>query len=380
MDKRTCAQVNLGAIRSNLRQVRWWIGAGPKIMAVVKANAYGHGIETVSRALADAGADYLAVANTEEARRIREFGVSRPILVFGNPDPLCIRDYFTLDLEVSVSDYETARFVSDEAIRAGRKPDVHLKIDTGMGRYGLMQRDVERELPKIAALPGIRLKALWSHFPNADDASPDFTISQIKRFQDCLDISDRLKVEVELKHVANSAATLYYPDAHFDMVRPGLLLYGYAPQGLINAPIILTPALSLISHVSMVKRIAAGTPVSYGSSWKSSAETDLAVVPIGYADGVTRAVSNRLKVVINGKRYPQVGNVTMDNIMVNLGLNHDVKKMDEVVIFGEQMVTAADVARWSNTIPWEVLCGITGRVPRVYTDKEPAIVQPVLEK
>ncbi|MCA0446542.1 MAG: alanine racemase [Bacteroidetes bacterium] len=366
MDIRTCAEISLDAIRFNFESVRNWVPSKTKIMSVVKANAYGHGIEVISKKLVESGTDYLAVANTDEARKIRKEGINCPILVFGNPDPMCVDDYFDFDLDASVSDVETAIFLNSAAQHRGKQIDVHLKVDTGMGRYGLHYHLFQKALPEIAALKSIHLKSIWSHFPNADDTAREFTLNQLSEFNRCLEFAGSIKVDVEMKHIANSAATLYYPEAHFDMVRPGLLLYGYSPEGPEKSPITLKPAMSLVSHVSLIKPVTKGTTVSYGSRWIATQNTELAVIPIGYADGVTRANSNRMKVLIGGNPYQQVGNVTMDNIVVNLGKDHSVKKFDEVTIFGNDQITASTVAGWTNTITWEVLCGITGRVPRVY--------------
>jgi len=366
VDIRTCAEISLTAVRNNFKSVRNWVPARTKIMSVVKANAYGHGIEVISKTLVESGTDYLAVANTDEARKIRKEGISVPVLVFGNPDPMCVDDYFDLGLDASVSDVETAAFLDRAARLRGRKIDVHLKVDTGMGRYGLHFHLFREALPEIASCKNINLKSIWSHFPNADDRDRTFTRNQLEEFNRCVEFAEKSGFSFELKHIANSAATLYYPEAHLDMVRPGLLLYGYSPDGPDVSPLNLTPAMSLVSHVSLIKPVSKGTTVSYGSRWVADEDTELAVIPIGYADGVTRANSNRMKVSIGGNLYPQVGTVTMDNLIINLGRFHSVRKLDEVVIFGNDAVTAADVASWTGTIPWEVLCGITGRVPRVY--------------
>ncbi len=334
-------------------------------MSVVKANAYGHGMEEVAKSLISAGSDYLAVANTGEAKRLRDYGIHIPILVFGNPDSFCIQDYFSFDLEASISDYETAQFLSSTAVQRGKKISVHFKIDTGMGRYGKDHRTFLNELQNSAKLPGIEIKAIWSHLPNADSSSPEYTRNQLSVFSDCILQSEKTGIQVEMKHIANSAGILFYPDTHLDMVRPGLLLYGYLPDGWIPSPIKPIPAMSLISNVSLIKKIQSGMTVSYGSKWVSESETEIAVIPIGYADGVLRILSNSMKVEIKGKLYPQIGTVTMDNIMVDLGKNHNVKTLDRVTLFGNSQVTADEWAKLAGTISWEILCSVTNRVPRI---------------
>jgi len=364
LEHRTYEEINLSAIQQNYHAVKSLVGK-TKIMSVVKANAYGHGMEEVAKSLISAGSDYLAVANTAEAKRIRDFGIHIPILVFGNPDLFCIQDYFSFDLEASVSDFETANFLSSVAIQRGKKISVHFKIDTGMGRYGIDYQTFSTELLKTAKLPGIEIKALWSHLPNADSNSPDFTRNQLSIFQDCILQAEKSGIQVELKHIANSAGILFHPDSHFDMVRPGLILYGYLPEGWKPSPLKLTPAMSLISNVSLIKKIKKGTTVSYGSTWVADNDTEIAVVPIGYADGVLRILSNKMKVEINGKLYSQTGTVTMDNIMIDLGKNHNVKTLDRVTLFGNSLVTADDWANIAGTISWEILCSVTNRVPRI---------------
>lgn len=364
LEHRTFAEINLSAIQQNYRAVKSLIGK-TKVMSVVKANAYGHGMEEVAKSLISAGSDYLAVANTGEAKRLRDCGIHIPILVFGNPDLFCIQDYFSFDLEASVSDYETAEFLSSAAIQRGKKISVHFKIDTGMGRYGNDYKTFLSELVESVKLPGIVIKALWSHLPNADSSSPGYTHKQISIFRDCIFQTEKAGIQIELKHLSNSAGILFHPDSHLDMVRPGLLLYGYLPDGWKPSPLKLTPAMSLISNVSLIKKIKKGTTVSYGSTWVADEDTEIAVVPIGYADGVLRILSNRMQVEIDGKLYQQIGNVTMDNIMVNLGKNHDVKTLDRVTLFGNSKITADEWAKLAGTISWEILCSVTNRVPRI---------------
>lgn len=361
---RTYAEIDLTMIDLNFQAIKKLVGK-TKIMSVVKANGYGHGTENAAETLSNSGTDYFGVANTLEAKKIRNAGSHKPILVFGNPDKYCMEDYFSFDLEAAVSDFETAEFVSFAAKRRNKKIQVHFKIDTGMGRYGLNYLSFLPELIKTAKLPNIEIKSLWSHFPNADSADQSFTKHQIEIFSDCIVAAEKQGIFVELKHISNSAGILNYPEANFDLVRPGLLLYGYVPSGWKPSPINLTPAMSLISTVSLIKKIPDHSPVSYGSSWKAEQETEIAVIPIGYADGVSRILSNKMQVEINGNLFPQVGNVTMDNIMVNLGKNHGVHTLDKVTLFGNSKITAEDWANMANTISWEILCSVTNRVPRV---------------
>lgn len=364
MEHRTYAEINLTSIQDNYKAVKSLVGK-TKIMSVVKANAYGHGAEAVAQTLENSGTDYFAVANTTEAKRLRHAGIHSPILVFGNPDKYCIHDYFSYDLDASVSDIETAEFVSSVALKRGRKIPIHFKIDTGMGRYGLNYRSFLTELIQTSRLPGMQVKALWSHFPNADSTDKTFTTKQIEIFNECARSAEKAGMQVEFKHISNSAGILNFPEANFDFVRPGLLLYGYLPGGWKKPTIDLTPAMSLVSTVSLIKKVPAQSTISYGSTWKSENETEIAVIPIGYADGVLRILSNKMQVEINGTLFKQIGNVTMDNLMVKLGTNHCVKQSDRVTLFGPSKISANDWAELAGTISWEILCSVTNRVPRV---------------
>lgn len=359
---RTFAEINLEAVKHNFQQIQS-LNLSQKVMAVVKANAYGHGMVEVAQILAEAGCDYLAVATTLEGRQLRESGVSLPILVFGNPDLLCVHDYFDFNLDASISDIETAQFLHDYAGIQHKKIKIHIKVDTGMGRYGFDDTKSSEILTQIALFKNLEIQSLWSHFGSADAESPVFTRLQINRFLQVKNLAQKLKLDIPDFHMANSAGILRFPDSHLTMIRPGILLYGYAP---FKTSLNLLPVMTLKSHVSLIKKVEKGTPISYFGTWIADVDSHIALVPIGYADGVLRSLSNKMSVVINGKLYPQVGNVTMDHIMVNIGSTTDVKNLDEVCLFGHTHINAHHWAGWAKTITWEILCSVTNRVPRTF--------------
>ncbi len=359
---KTFAEINLDALSHNLDIVREKTG-NKAILAVVKADAYGHGAVKVSNHLIERGVSKLGVAFTHEAIALRESGTTAPILVFFDRDN--IDECFKYDLTPVIFDMKTAEKLSSEAYRRNRKIAVHVKVDTGMGRIGFDPDSARSAIPEIASLRNLKIEGLMSHFSEADLQDKDFAEQQIKIF---LSVANDLKsknISLEYLHMANSAAVLTLPQAHFDMVRPGIMLYGY---GCCESDR-LKPVLSLKSSIVLLKKVPAGTPISYGRTFTTKRKSMIATIPVGYADGYNRKLSNQGEVLINGKRAPVAGRVCMDTIMVDVTDIPDVTYKSEVVLIGRQgkeQITADDIAGKIGTIPYEVLTSIGQRVKRVY--------------
>ncbi|MBW3602120.1 MAG: alanine racemase, partial [Actinobacteria bacterium] len=329
---------------------------------------YGHGMAPAARAALRGGADWLAVALVEEGRGLRDAGVTAPVLVLTEPPSGAVPAMLDADLVPTV--YTPAFTGALDA--AGRERDrpvaVHLLLDTGMRRAGAPQADWEDALRRVRDAPGLRLQGLWSHLAVADEPGHPFTDHQAAEFRRGLDLARSLGVTPQIAHLCNSAGTLDRHGDHHDLVRPGLAIYGLEPAPGIAAPTALRPAMSWYSQLSLVKRLAAGEAVSYGLRWAPDRETTLGTVPAGYADGVSRLLSNVGRVLVRGRRVPIVGSVTMDQFLVDAG-DSGAGVGDEVCLIGAQggqRVTADDWARWLDTINYEVVSTVGRRVPRVY--------------
>ncbi|MBN2058577.1 MAG: alanine racemase [Candidatus Saganbacteria bacterium] len=361
----TYAEIDLNAIKHNIGQIRKLLAPATRYMAVVKANAYGHGAVAVSRAAVEAGADSLAVANLKEALELREAGIVSPILILTESPTSVMDEIVQYDLSQTLYSFSEAKALSEEAAKRNKKARVHVKIDTGMGRVGVQPSEALAFITKIASLPALELEGVFTHFAKAEDPQDNFTKEQFQKFSQVI---SRIP-NVAIKHSANSAAVLFHPETHLDMVRVGLMMYGLYPQGDgARRRVELKPALSFKSRVTYLKRIPAGTPLSYGCTYVAPADTAVATIPVGYADGFSRRLSNRGQVIIRGKRFKVVGRVTMDLTMVNIG-DTDVAVGDEVILIGEQnnqMISADEIAGLEDTISYEVVCGIGKRVPRIY--------------
>ena len=364
----TWAQIDLRAISDNVGVLKGQ-AAAQMLMAVVKADGYGHGAVPSARAALAGGADWLAVALVEEGEQLRAAGITDPVLVLTEPPSTEIARLLAADLTPAVYTPAFTRALDEAAVAAGRGPvAVHLKLDTGMRRVGVPQADWESALRQIRDAAGLRLGAIWSHFAVADEPHHPFITHQAQEFERGLALAKSVGVPFDLAHLCNSAGTLHLHDHHYDMVRPGLAVYGLEPAPGLGGDTPLRPALSWWTRLSMVKHLAAGEAVSYGLRWTASKPTMLGTVPVGYADGVTRALSNRGEVVVRGHRIPIAGTVCMDQFVVDGG-DLPLAAGDDVCLIGEQdgaAVTADDWATWLSTINYEVVCGVGKRVPRVY--------------
>jgi alanine racemase len=358
--------IDLGALSHNFSEVTRRIG-GRKVLAVVKAQAYGHGAVPVSRRFAELGASMLGVALVEEGRELRNAGITAPILVMGPVVPGQAEAIVRLNLTPVVFTRPLADALSQAARVLGANIPVHVKIDTGMGRIGIPPEEAVGFIAEIAKLKGITVEGLMTHFSDADLRDKQFASVQMDRFESLVRSLEERGISVELRHAANSAAVLAYDRALLTMVRPGLMLYGYDPVER-GSGADLRAVLSLVSHIAFLKNVPAGTPISYGRTFVTERDSRIATIPIGYADGYSRALSNKGEAIVRGRRVPVVGRVCMDMTMLDVTDVPHVLPGDEVVLIGRQgneRITADDIAARTGTIAYEVLCGIGGRVPRV---------------
>jgi alanine racemase len=363
----TVVEVSLARLTENFRAIQAAV-APAAVMPIVKANAYGHGLAAVGRHLVGLGATSLGVAFLEEAVALREAGVRLPILVmggiFGDQVPVFLRHGLTL----TASSIDKLRHIDDTARELGVTAKVHLKIDTGMERIGVHYYNAEGLLERAAECRHCIVEGIYSHFANADAADLTSARLQLSRFLEVLTWYDRHGLKPPARHMANSGAVLQLRESHLDLVRPGILLYGVYPSAEVRQTIAVRPALSWKSRVVYFKVVKPDHPVSYGSTWQTDHPARIVTVPVGYGDGYFRALSNTAQVIIRGKRYPVVGRVCMDQVMVNIEWD-SAYNGDEVVLIGAdgtERITCEDVAAWAGTIPYEVLTNINTRVPRVY--------------
>lgn len=363
----TYAEIDLSQIKHNILEIRKIIPNNTKFMAVVKANAYGHGSVAVSRAAIEAGADYLAVANLREALELREAGILSPILILTESPTSVMDDVLHYNFTQTVYSFSEAKAFSDEAALRNKIGKVHIKVDTGMGRVGVQPSEAAALSKKIRSLPNLEAEGVFTHFAKAEEHTDSFTKSQFEKFLKVVSSIPKIK----FRHAANSAATLMHPETHLDMVRVGLMMYGMLPAANSKTlnKLSLKPALSFKTRVVYVKRVAAGTPLSYGGVYVTKQDTYVATLPVGYADGYSRRLSNKGYVLINGKLYKVSGRVSMDMILIDVGQDR-IQVGDEAVLIGEQgeqIISADQVAELSDTINYEVVCGIGKRVPRIYS-------------
>ena len=363
----TEAHVLLSAIQSNLRQFQHAVGSEVDIMAVVKANGYGHGALPVAKACLEAGAAWLGVAVAEEAIELRDSGIEEPILILGASNAEQVELALKYNLDLTIFDQRAFEMAMAVGKRWDKKPRVHVKIDTGMGRVGISPETVLSEWVPRLMQKGVIWQGLMSHLADSDGIEEDYTRQQLRRFLDVIESIRASGTPLPPKlHLANSAATLRYPGTHFNMVRIGIGLYGamFYP----GAPP-LHPALTLTSRVTYVKKVPPGFSVGYGRTFVTSEESGLATVAIGYADGYRRALSNRAEVLIGGVRCPVVGRVSMDQITCRVPNGHSVEVGDAVTLIGTQgheTLGIEEIAGWAETISYEILTGISSRVPRRY--------------
>lgn len=362
----TWAEVNLKRLEENLAAIRNKV-APAKVMLVVKANAYGHGLAEVSKALASK-ADSIGVAVLEEGILLRELGITAPIIVLGGIWYEQIQRYLEQDLTLTASSVDRLEQINSVAGRMKLKAKVHLKIDTGMERIGIHYYSAHSLQEFALKCANVEVEGIYSHFANADAHDLVDARLQLERFHEVLRFYERRSLPMPLRHIANSAAILQMPESYLDMVRPGIMMYGVYPSPATERTVEVKPALTWKSRVVYFKVVKAGHPVSYGSTWRSDHDVRVVTIPVGYGDGFFRSMSNRAQVIIRGAKYQQVGTICMDQLMVNIEQG-SAYNGDEVILLGEsggEKITVEDLAEWAGTIPYEILTNINTRVPRVY--------------
>jgi alanine racemase len=363
----TVVEVDLDRITDNFEAIRHKT-APAQVMPVLKANAYGHGLVEVARHLVGLGAGYLGVAVLEEGILLRDEGIYTPILVMGGIMGNQIPYFLEYGLTITASSVEKLQQIDKAAQEMGVRAKVHLKIDTGMERIGVHYYNAESLLDKSLKCDHCEIEGIYTHFANSDAADLSSARLQIERFSDVLEIYTSRGIRPPIRHMANSGAILQLPESYYDMVRPGILLFGVYPSRTISRTVLVRPALTWKSHVVYFKVVLPGHPVSYGSTWQSDVMVRVVTIPVGYGDGYFRSLSGKAQVIIRGEKHPVIGAVCMDQIMVNLGWG-SAYNGDEVILLGEtdgQDITCDDLAEWAGTISYEILTNINTRVPRVY--------------
>ena len=369
--QRAWVEIDLGALSHNVKQLVKFLSPCTQLMAVVKADAYGHGAVTVARTALEAGASWLGVATVPEGIQLREDGIQAPILILGATNtPEQIQAIAHWQLQPTLCSPKQALEFSNtlETINHNSSLPVHIKLDTGMSRLGTSWQQAADFVQLVQGLPHLNITSIYSHLATADSLDTTVMTEQHRRFAEATAHIKAKGIKIPSLHLANSAATLTNPELHYDMVRVGLAIYGLYPATHLQNQIKLQPVLQLKARVTQVKTIAAGTGVSYGHHFIASKEMRLAVVGIGYADGVPRSLSNQMQVLIRGQRIPQIGAITMDQIMLDVSSIPDLQEGEIVTLLGEQgkeQISANDWANCLNTISWEILCGFKHRLPRV---------------
>jgi alanine racemase len=378
----TRAEIDFSKLAFNIQQIRKHLhknapGRKVKICGVVKANAYGHGLEEVSKELVELGIDYLGVANYDEAIRLRKLIPDTPILVFGTliHSKLQPEKYVSLllryNLIATIASLDTAKFLNEYSSMLNKKFTVHIEVDTGMRRIGFDVKRAYRNILQICSMKNLEVEGIFTHFATAESKSKTFAMLQLNMFKDLLNQLKKSGIEIPVVHSANSGAILDLKESYFNMVRPGLLLYGYYPSDEVKNKIQLKPIMNFKSKVTYIKKIETHTSISYGRKYFTQNPAFIGSVPVGYGDGYWRTFTNRSKVMINKKYYPIVGAITMDWLMVNLGKKHNIHIGDDVLLMGSEngfSIGADKLARIAGTIPYEILCAVADRVKRIYVN------------
>lgn len=368
---RVVSEINLDAIAENTQNIRKIVNSNSEIMAVVKADAYGHGAVEVSKVVLYNGASSLAVAIADEGIQLRQNNINVPILILGyTPEPK-IEEAVKFNLIQSVFTYDMANSISKSAYKLGKIAKIHIKLDTGMGRIGFSPDDKSVETIKsICNLKNIYVDGIFSHFATSDEKDKSFTYTQAEIFQNFIDRLENAGIHIPTKHIANSGSIIDLPQFSFNMVRAGIILYGMYPSEFVDKSCLnLKPAMGLKTQISYIKDVPSDFPVSYGRTYFTKAPSRIATVPVGYADGYSRLLSNRGRVIVNGKYAPIIGRVCMDQFMIDVTDIPDIHIGNDVILIGRQKnreVTVEEIADIIGTINYEIVCMISKRIPRVY--------------
>ena len=374
MSFKTYAEINLDNLAHNIECVREKV-APSAVVPVIKADAYGHGAVPVAKRLAMAGCEMFAVARFEEAMELRDSGISQRILLLGRLFSDEIGRAVKAGLSISIFGHQDLEWVEKACREVGEPAAVHLKVDSGMGRVGVLLPGAAELLERLAKSKACRWEGIYTHFSTSDEKDKGFANFQLSKFREVLALLPNLANRPQMVHMAASGAILDLPDSYFNAVRPGILMYGHYPSKETSRCIQPRQVMSLKTYIAHLREMPEGCPVSYGRRWVTPCRTKIAVLPIGYADGLNRRLTNNGEVLIRGKRYPIVGTVTMDYIMVNVA-NDPVAIGDEVLLWGESpqgVIQALEVAERIGTIPYELTCAVSGRVPRVYIGRTEAL-------
>ena len=364
----TWVEINLAGLEHNYKQIRKAISRATGIIACVKADAYGHGAGPVSQRLVSLGVEYLAVASIDEAITLRKEGIKTPILVLGMVLPAYVSPLFKYGITQTVCTWDLAEAISKHAAYFKKQAKIHIKVDTGMGRLGFAYNEAYDLVREIAKLKFLKIEGIFTHFPSAD-SDMAFTRHQVDIFNKLITRLEKSGIRIPMHHAANSMGILHYKNSHLNFVRPGLILYGLYPKKGLK--IDLRPVMSLKTKVVFTKRVSKGEGISYGHSYHTKKDTTIVTLPIGYGDGYPRSLSNKADVLIAGQRFKISGKVCMDHILVDVG-DARVGTGDEAVLIGasaSERVGAEELARLIDTISYEIVCGIGGRVPRIYPDQ-----------
>lgn len=368
----TVMEVDLSALSHNFQKIRERVGQA-KVMAVVKANAYGHGLIECGLHFERCGVDFIGCAYLEEGLILRAAGVRIPILVFGGLVADQVDRYIQNNIDITASSLSKLEQIEQVAATLKHRARVHLKIDTGMERLGVHYYSAESLLERTLTLKWCDVMGIFSHFSSADRVDQTVTNLQLERFLECLNFYSRHSLETPIRHIANSSAVILNQATHLDMVRPGIAMYGVMPSDDVENKLGLKPAMSIYSRVVYFKVVKKGNGVSYSHLWRAPEDTRVVTIPIGYGDGYPRSLTNNVDVLIRGKRYPGVGAICMDQMMVNIG-HGEAFNGDEITVVGsdgDQTISIAELAKRANTIPYEILVGINTRIPRIYRNVEP---------
>ena len=370
-EERVLAIIDLDAIAYNMTNIKSKVGKETGIIGIIKADAYGHGSVEISKVILENGADWLAVAVVDEGINLRKNGIAAPILLLGYTPELRLEDVVNNGFIQTVYTYETAKKLSDVAVKLRKTAVIHIKIDTGMGRIGYRVNEASAdEIVKISELPNIEVNGMFTHFSTADEKDKNYTLNQYKKFVQMDALLRERGLEIPIKHAANSAAIMDFDNMMFNMVRPGIILYGAYPSEEVDKDnLSIKPTMSVKTHVSYVKEVNEGDYISYGRKYQAVGKRIIATIPVGYADGFIRAYSNGGKVLIKGEYAPIVGRICMDQFMVDVTDIKDVQVNDEVVLIGKQgnkEITVDFIASILDTINYEVFCTLSKRVPRQY--------------
>lgn len=375
IQRATIAEIDLTAFKHNLDRIRSLLDPQVKLMAVVKADAYGHGAVPCAKAAMEAGADWLGVAILDEGVELRDSGIDAPVLVMGSIFPDEAKDLVHYDLSTSVSDTSLAQELSRQAEKQGKTVGIHIKIDTGMGRLGMLLEDLLNFVEKVQSLKNLSMEGIFTHLSSADEADPEFTLGQLSLLSQAIDALKSKGITLPMVHAANSSAILNFPDSHLDMVRPGISLYGTLglseKSSSPNQKALpeFKQVMQWKTKILQINKLPKGTPLSYNRKFTTKRESLIAILPVGYGDGLNRRLSNNMDVLVRGQRVPQVGTICMDLCLVDVTDIEDVQCKDEVALFGQQgdeTITVDEMAERCGTISYEILCNVGKRVPRIY--------------